>query len=119
MCLRDLTKTESAVAVASNAGFIEDQGIATDVTAFESRAAHAGTDTFNDQIALQLGDGADDHEHGPAERSAGVDVFPEGYELDVTMLQLVDDFEEVAHAAGQAIESPDNQHIELAAAGIV
>ena len=37
-----------------------------DVAAFEAGSPHAGADALNDQVAFELGDGADDHYDGPA-----------------------------------------------------
>jgi hypothetical protein len=50
------------------------------VAAFEFRAAHAGTNSLDDQASLQFCDGADDDD-GPAQRPAGVDLFAEADEL--------------------------------------
>jgi hypothetical protein len=51
--------------------------IAADVLAFETGAPHAGAHPFDDEVALQLSDGADDNHDGPAQRAAGVDLFAE------------------------------------------
>ena len=68
---------------------IPHQGIAinvewrpADMPALELGAAHAGAHTLNNQVAFQFGDGADDDDHGAAERPAGVDVLAEADELD-------------------------------------
>jgi hypothetical protein len=49
--------------------------------------------------------------------SPAIDVLPQGDELDLQALQFIEDFQEVADAAGQAIRRPDQHHIELAMAG--
>jgi len=44
---------------------------------FQPGAAHAGAHSLDDQIAFEFRDGTDDDHHGPAQRSASVNVFPE------------------------------------------
>ena len=119
MSFGDLGERESALTVTQHGSTIDVERCAPDPDAFQLRSAHAGTDTFDDQITLEFSDGADDDQHGPAERTAGIDIFPERNELDVAMLQLVDHFQEVPHAASETIESPDYDCVELSAAGIV
>jgi hypothetical protein len=81
---------------------IKVQWTAADVPAFEAGTAHAGPDPLDDQTSFQLGDGADDDDHGPAQRPAGIDRFAEGDELDAEAVQLVQDFEEVANRPSRA-----------------
>lgn len=85
---------------------------------FETGATHAGANAFDDQVALQLGDGADDDDDGAAERPAAVDVLAEGDEVDAEMVEFVEDLDEVANRSRQAIEGPDDEDVELAAAGV-
>ncbi len=92
--------------------------MASDVPAFETSAPHAGAHPLDDQVAFELGDGADDDDDGAAQRAAGVDLFAEADELDAEPVQLVEHFEEVPDRAGDPIGSPDQDHIEAAAAGI-
>ncbi len=56
---------------------------AADVAAFEPGPAHAGPDSFDDEVALQLGDRADDDHNGATERAAGIEVLAEADVLDV------------------------------------
>ena len=51
------------------------------------------TKSFGEKVALEFGDRADDDDDGPAQRSAGVDIFPERDELDLEPGQLIQDFE--------------------------
>ena len=48
----------------------------------------------------------------------GVDIFAEADELDLYMIEFVQDLEEVADGAGQAVESPDHDNLEPAMPGI-
>ena len=89
-----------------------------DVPAFEPGAPHAGADPLDDQVAFKLGDGADDDDDGAAQRAARVDLLTEADELDVEPVQLVQHIEEVLHRSCDSIRSPDQNNIELAAAGI-
>jgi hypothetical protein len=58
------------------------------VPAFETSTPHAGADSFDDQVAFELGDGSDDHDDGAAQRAARVDIFAEADELDVDPVEL-------------------------------
>src|ERR1035438_869258 len=75
---------------------VDLQGRPADAPAFELGAPHSGAHPLDNKVALQFGDGADDHDHGPAQRAAGVDVLPEADKLEVEMSELVQNFEEVA-----------------------
>ena len=85
---------------------------------FELCSAHAGTHTFDNQIAFQLGNRTYDDEDGTAQRSGSIQVFPERDKLDVQMVEFVDGLEEVPDRAGQPITGPDQHDVELATAGI-
>lgn len=71
------------------------RGRAADVAAFQLGPAHAAPHPFHDQVALQLGDGADDDHHGAAQRAARVDVLPEADELDVEVVHLIQHLQQV------------------------
>jgi len=116
--LGDLVQAHAAVAVSEHGGAIDIERMPADLAAFKPGPAHAGPDPFDDQVPLQLGDGADDHDDGAAERPAGVDVLAERDELDVEMVELIEDFDQVLHRPGQAVERPDQDNIEAAAAGV-
>src|SRR3974390_471693 len=86
--------------------------------AFQPGTPHAGAHSLDNQVAFELCDGADDGDHGPAQRAAGVDILAERDELDLQVIQLVQHFQQVFHRARQTIESPDQHHLELASPGI-
>lgn len=113
-----LTETLPALAIAEDRRPVQFEWLASDMSTFESSAARAGADPLDDQTSLQLADGADNDDHGAAQRSAGIDLLPEGDELDAEAVQLVEDFEEVADRAGDAIEGPDQNDVEASVAGI-
>ena len=71
MSLGYLTKALSLATVALDSGVVQFQRIAADVPAFETGAPHAGAHPYDDQIALQLGDGADDDHDSPPQRATG------------------------------------------------
>ena len=93
-------------------------GLPADVAAFEPGAPHAGAHPLDDQVAFELGDGADDDHDGAAQRPAGVDLFTETDELDFEAVQLVQNFKEVLDRSGDPIRGPDQDHVEAAAASI-
>src|ERR1035437_4770183 len=97
---------------------IEIKRLPSDVPAFELGPPHAGAHPFDDQAALQLGDGADDDDYRPAQRAGGVDLFAEADELSVQVAKLVQDLEEVLSGPGDPVTSPDQDDVEAAAAGI-
>ena len=92
----DLAQAASSLAVADDSATIDVQWPAPDMPALELGAPHAGAHPLDDQVAFQLGDGTDDDHHRPAQRSAGVDIFPEADELNLYMIEFVQDLEEVA-----------------------
>jgi len=73
---------------------------------------------LDDQATLQLSDGADDDDNRPAQRTAGVDLFAEGDELDVQPVQLVQHIEEVLRGSSDPVTSPHQDDVELTPAGI-
>lgn len=74
--------------------------------AFQSGSTHAGTNTFNDQVAFELRDGADDHHDGPAQGAGRIDRLAEADELDVEVVELVQHFEQVLGGACDPIARP-------------
>jgi len=60
----------------------------------------------------------DDHHHGPAQRAAGVELFPEADELDAKAIEFVRHLQKVASAAGQPVAGPHEHDIELPAPGV-
>src|SRR5664280_457627 len=89
-----LAETLALAAVLFDSGAVQNQRLTADVLTFETGAPHAGAHPFDDQTAFKLSDGADDHDDSPAQRAAGVDVFPEADVLDADPIQLVEHIEE-------------------------
>src|ERR1017187_7180857 len=118
VALRQLAQAVAVLSVAEDGGPIEDQGFPSDVPAFELGSPHASAHSLDDQAAFEFGDRADDYDDCPAQRAAGVDLFAEADELDVEPVQLVQNLEEVLSGPGDPVTSPDQNDIELAAAGI-
>src|ERR1019366_2872127 len=73
----DLSQALAPTAVLFDSGTVQNQWLAADVLTFEAGSPHAGADPFDDQAALEFSDRADDHDDSPAQRAAGIDVFPE------------------------------------------
>ena len=106
-------------------GTIAEQGLPiyvepwpADMLSLQPGSPHAGPHAFDDQAAFQLGDGADDDDHGAAQRPAGVEVLPEAEELNVQMVEFVQHFQKVPGAASQPIAGPDQHTVEAATAGV-
>ena len=114
----DLAQALAILAVAVDGGVVELQRITADVLAFKTGAPHAGAHPFDDEVALQFSDGADDNHDGPAQRTAGVDLFAKTDELDAYPVQVVEHIKEVTGGACDAIACPDQDNVEAAAAGI-
>ena len=114
----DLADTLAALAILLDRGSVQHQGSSADSLAVQTGTPHAGADSFDDERPFQLGDSADDHDDGAAQRSAGVDLFPEADELDSDSVELVEHIQEVLHRPGDSVASPDQDNIEPAAAGI-
>ena len=118
MVFGDLAQTATMLAIAEDRFAIKIKWAASDVSAFEPRSAHAGTDSLDNEVAFELSDGSDDDYEGAAQRAAGVDLLAEADELDVQPVQFVEHFEEVFDRAGDPIRGPDQDHVEASAAGI-
>src|ERR1035437_6599673 len=118
IAFRQLAQAVALLAVAEDGGPIEDQSFAPDVPAFELGPPHASAHSLDDQAAFEFGDCADDYDDCPAQRPAGVDLLAEADELDVQPVQLVQNLEEVLSGPGDPVTSPDQDDIELAAAGV-
>src|ERR1035441_4685280 len=99
----DLTQAAALAPVFLDCGTVQYQRLAADVLTFETSASHAGAHSLDDQTAFKLSDGADDHDDGPSQRAAGVDVLPEADVLDADSIQLVEDIEEVLHRSGNPV----------------
>ena len=118
MSLGDLAEALASSPITKHRSPIYIQWPAADVPAFEPGPAHAGPDPFDDQVALELGDGADDDHDGAAQRAARVDLLAEADELDVQVVELVEHLQEVADGPGDPVRGPDQHDLEPAAASI-
>ncbi len=118
MHLGQLAETESALTVTDQRFAVDVEPRPADVLTFESRPPHAGADTLNDQATFQLGDGADDHDHGAAQWTTGVEVLAEADEFNVQVVEFVQHLQKVPSTAGQPIAGPDQHHLEAAMAGV-
>src|ERR1700731_3345623 len=77
IALSDPSQALATLTVLQDGGAVQHKRLAADVLTVETSAPHAGAHPFNDQAALEFGDGADNHDDGPAQRSGGIDVLPE------------------------------------------
>ena len=118
IAFRQLSQAVTLLAVTMDGGTIEDQGFPSDMPSFELGPPHPGAHSLDDQTALQLRDRPDDYDDRPAQGPTGVDLLPEADELYVEPIKLVQDFEEVLSGPGDTVASPDQNDVELAAAGI-
>ena len=118
MVFGDLAQTATMLAIAEDRFAIKIKWAASDVSAFEPRSAHAGTDSLDNEVAFELSDGSDDDYEGAAQRAAGVDLLAEADELYIDTLQFIEHFKEVLHRPGDPVRCPDQDHIEASAAGI-
>src|ERR1022692_3606821 len=89
VALRQLSQAVTLLAVTMDGGAVEDQGLPSDVPAFELGPPHAGAHPLDDEAALEFSDCTDDDHNGPAEWAAGVDLFAEADELDVHPVKLI------------------------------
>jgi hypothetical protein len=113
-----LGQAHTGSSIAKHTSAIDLEWSSPDVPSFKPGPAHAGPDPFDDQVALELGDGADDDHHGTAQRAPGVDILAEADELDSQVVELVQHLEEVADGASHAVEGPDQDDVETVLAGI-
>ena len=75
VALGQLPESHAATSIAKDGIAIDVEAERVDTSAFELGTTHAGSDTLDDEVALEFGDGADDGGHGATERTAGVDVL--------------------------------------------
>ena len=115
---RKLSQAVSSLPIPQDRGAIKNQRCSSDVPAFEFRPPHAGTNSLDDQAALQLRDRTDDDHHCPAQRPTGIDLLLEADELDVEPVQFIEHLEEVFYRPRDPIRSPDQTDIEVVAACI-
>ena len=95
MPFSNLSQTLAMQTIPLDGCMVELQRSATDALAFEAGAPHSGAHPFDDQVAFEFGDGADDDNDSPSQRTGSVDVLSEADVLDVEAVELVEDIEEV------------------------
>jgi hypothetical protein len=61
------------------------------VATFKPGVAYAVAHALNGQVAFKLGDRADDDEHGPTERPAGVEVVTEPHTWKMPFTSIFDE----------------------------
>ena len=88
----DLPEAKSAATIAADCLSIDSDRLPADVPPFKPGSPHAGFHSLDDQVALELGDRADDDHDGPAQRARGIDRLAEANELDVEPIELIEDF---------------------------
>ena len=90
MDLGQFTQAEAMGTIPQQSLMIEVEPWPADMLAFELGPSHTGRSALLDalyyKVALELGDGAHDDDNSTAQRTAGIDVFPEADELDVQMI---------------------------------
>ena len=82
MTFGDLPDALATLVVLLDGEVVQHQGSPADALTFETSTPHTGAHSLNDQASFELGDGADDHDDGPSQRTTGVDIFPETDILD-------------------------------------
>src|ERR687886_2456521 len=70
-----------------------------------------GQRALTDQIALELGEGAEDVEDELAAKGGGVDALLEAAEADISLLELGDGVNQVPQRTSQAIKFPNHQRV--------
>ncbi len=86
MDLGQFTQAEAMGTIPQQSLMIEVEPWPADMLAFELGPSHTGPDALYYKVALELGDGAHDDDNSTAQRTAGIDVFPEADELDVQVV---------------------------------
>jgi len=72
---------------------------------------HAGAGPLGNHAALKLGQDTDHLPHGAARGRFRVDVLGEGLELDAARAQIVQHGDQVAQAAAQPVQFPNDEGI--------
>src|SRR5690606_20356930 len=88
--------------------------LATTPTTAGTGSGQAGDGPLPDQAVLELGQGTENVEHQSAASTGGVDGLGQGAEPDATLLQVIDDLDQILQRAGQAVELPYHQCVALA-----
>ena len=76
-----------------------------------ARGLHAGLGALGDQRALELGDRAEHLQREHALRRRGVDGIAQRAEMRALRLELLDEGEQVADRAGEAVEAHDDEDV--------
>jgi hypothetical protein len=118
VCFGDLTEALASSALLEDRNPVDVERPPADMPAFQSGTAHTRPHPLDDEISLEFGDGPDDDDNGPPQRTSGIKIFTEAYELDVEMIEFVQHLEEVSDGSGDPIRGPDQQHLKAAAARI-
>jgi hypothetical protein len=113
-----LTDAKATLAITNHSVAVHNEFPTADMLTFQFCPGRAAAHAFDNKVALQFADRADDHDHRPTQWPGGVDLCAVADELDVEMLQFIQHFQKVANAACQPIKAPDHDHIEATMAGI-
>ena len=108
----DGSQTVSMLSVSDDGFSIQIECGPADVSALEPRAAHAGANSLDDQVAFEFSDSSDDYDDGSAQWPARIDLLAEADELDSETVELIQEFEEVSNRTGNAIGCPHQNDIE-------
>jgi hypothetical protein len=79
--------------VAEDGGEVQGRGQTGQVQALQADALHPGGDPLDDQIALELGYGADNDHDSPAQRAASVELFAKTDALDAQAVEPVEELQ--------------------------
>lgn len=74
---------------------------------------HVVSDALGDGLPLQLGEYRCNVHHGTAHRGGGVELLPDGDEVNVPFTQILDKLGKVADVAADAVETIDHDGCEL------
>ena len=82
-----------------------------------ARSGQPGTGPFPDEVALELGQRAEDVKDQFAARGGGIDALGQAAQANLALLEGGDDLDEVPQGAAQAVQAPDDQGIAGAHVG--
>jgi hypothetical protein len=84
MRVGDLAQALAPGALLENRNPVDIERSPADVPPLQPGAAHSCPHSFDDEIAFEFCDSADDDHDGPPERAAGIKIFAEADELDLS-----------------------------------
>ena len=93
--LRQLAQALTLAAIAQDPDAIKVEWFAANVPALELGATHAGAHSFDDEVAFEFRNGADDDNDGSTQRTAGIELFAITYKLDIEMIEFIQHFQKV------------------------